>query len=98
MAIDFTLTPEQKELQASTRAFAQDVLAPIVREADAEPDPLKAFQLTKDAYVASTSSAIPSASPRARLGDGQLRHPAAQPHRYRGHGSAGGRRVRAQRP
>jgi acyl-CoA dehydrogenase len=58
MAIDFTLTPEQKELQASTRAFAQDVLAPIVREADAEPDPLKAFQLTKDAYVAGYKAGI----------------------------------------
>ena len=58
MAIDFTLTPEQKELQASTRAFAHDVLAPIVREADAEPDPLKAFQLTKDAYVAGYKAGI----------------------------------------
>jgi nitroalkane oxidase len=58
MAIDFTLTPEQQELQASTRAFAQDVLAPIVREADAEPDPLRAFQRTKDAYVAGYKAGI----------------------------------------
>jgi alkylation response protein AidB-like acyl-CoA dehydrogenase len=58
MAIDFTLTPDQQELQASTRAFAQDVLAPIVREADAEPDPLRAFQRTKDAYVAGYKAGI----------------------------------------
>ncbi len=51
MAIDFTLSKEQHELQLNARAFAQRVLAPIVREADAEPDPLRAFQLTKPAYV-----------------------------------------------
>ena len=37
MAIDFTLTEEQKQLQADARDFAQNVLAPVVREADAEP-------------------------------------------------------------
>ena len=37
MAIDFTLTPEQKKMQADVRAFAENVLAPVVREADAEP-------------------------------------------------------------
>ncbi len=38
MAIDFTLTPEQKALQEQAREFAQDVLKPIVAKADAEPD------------------------------------------------------------
>ena len=51
MAIDFTLSQQQHELQLNARGFAQRVLAPIVREADAEPDPLRAFQLTKPAYV-----------------------------------------------
>jgi nitroalkane oxidase len=51
MAIDFTPSQQQHELQLNARAFAQRVLAPIVREADAEPDPLRAFQLTKPAYV-----------------------------------------------
>jgi len=51
MAIDFTLTPEQKKMQADVRAFAENVLAPVVREADAEPDPLRGFQRTKSAYV-----------------------------------------------
>jgi len=51
MAIDFTLTPEQKALQKQAREFAQDVLKPIVAKADAEPDPQKAFQTIKPAYI-----------------------------------------------
>ena len=35
MTIDFTLTPEQKALQATAREFAQDVLKPLVAAADA---------------------------------------------------------------
>lgn len=51
MAIDFTLSEQQRQLQLNAREFAQRVLAPVVREADAEPDPLRGFQLTKPAYV-----------------------------------------------
>jgi acyl-CoA dehydrogenase len=51
MAIDFTLSEQQRQLQLDARRFAQNVLAPVVREADTEPDPLRAFQLTKPAYV-----------------------------------------------
>src|SRR5215213_1684174 len=51
MAIDFTLTAEQKRAQLKARDFAENVLAPIVQKADAEPDPWKAFLLTKPAYV-----------------------------------------------
>ena len=51
MAIDFTLSPEQKKVQMDARDFAESVLAPVVRDADAEPDPLKAFQKTKPAYI-----------------------------------------------
>jgi nitroalkane oxidase len=51
MAIDFTLSPEQKKVQMDARDFAENVLAPVVRDADAEPDPLKAFQKTKPAYI-----------------------------------------------
>src|SRR5919112_6149493 len=58
MAIDFTLTEEQKQLQADTRDFAQNVLAPVVREADAEPDPLRAFQLTKEPYIEAYNNGI----------------------------------------
>ena len=58
MAIDFTLTDEQKQLQEEVRDFAQNVLAPVVREADAEPDPLRGFQLTKEAYVEAYNNGI----------------------------------------
>jgi alkylation response protein AidB-like acyl-CoA dehydrogenase len=58
MAIDFTLTPEQQKLQADVRTFAEHVLAPVVREADAEPDPLKGFQRTKPAYVEAYKAGI----------------------------------------
>jgi acyl-CoA dehydrogenase len=51
MAIDFTLSEEQRSVQQSARDFAENVLAPVVREADAEPDPLRGWQITKPAYV-----------------------------------------------
>ena len=35
MAIDFTLTEEQNKLQTDARNFAQNVLAPDMREVDA---------------------------------------------------------------
>ena len=58
MAIDFTLSNEQREVQANTREFAENVLGPVVREADAEPDPLRGFQRTKEAYVAAYEAGI----------------------------------------
>ena len=58
MAIDFTLSDSQRELQANARDFAENTLGPIVRAADEEPDPLKAFQMTKDAYVAAYKAGI----------------------------------------
>jgi hypothetical protein len=50
MAVDFTLTPEQKLIQLGARDFAQTVLAPIVQAVDQEPDPLRGFQMMKPAY------------------------------------------------
>src|SRR6478752_1472844 len=58
MAIDFTLTKDQQDLQQTAREFAQDVLAPVVRAADAEPDPLAGFNLTKPAYVEAVKRGI----------------------------------------
>ena len=52
MSINFTLSDEQKKLQHEVRSFAENVLAPVVAEADREPDPVKAVQRTKPAYVA----------------------------------------------
>lgn len=51
MPIDFTLSDHQKTVQRDTRDFAENVLAPVVREADAEPDPLLGLQKTKPAYI-----------------------------------------------
>lgn len=51
MAIDFTLTSEQETLRRATREFAQEILKPLVVEADAEPDTQKAFAMMKPAYI-----------------------------------------------
>lgn len=51
MAIDFTLTADQKQLQQTAREFAQEVLKPVVEQADREPDTQKAVQMMKGPYV-----------------------------------------------
>ena len=50
MAIDFTLTDAQKEMQASARKFAQKELKPVVDAADRCADPWEGFLATKDVY------------------------------------------------
>jgi len=72
MAIDFTLSEQQRQLQLNARGFAQRVLAPIVREADAETDPLRAFQLTKPAYVEAYKQGIAFCMIPAEYGGGGL--------------------------
>ena len=72
MAIDFTLTDEQRKLQLEARDFAENVLAPVVREADAEPDPLRAFQMTKAAYVDAYKRGIAFCMLPAEYGGGGL--------------------------
>jgi nitroalkane oxidase len=51
MAIDFTLSAAQLKLQRNAREFATEILQKYVREADLEPDPQKAFQMTRGAYI-----------------------------------------------
>jgi alkylation response protein AidB-like acyl-CoA dehydrogenase len=51
MAIDFTLTTAQRKLQQNAREFALEILAPVVKAADEEPDTQKSFQMLKGAYV-----------------------------------------------
>jgi alkylation response protein AidB-like acyl-CoA dehydrogenase len=51
MAIDFTLTTAQLKLQKNAREFALEVLQPLVKAADEEPDTQKAFHSLKGAYV-----------------------------------------------
>jgi alkylation response protein AidB-like acyl-CoA dehydrogenase len=51
MPIDFTLTEKQQELREGARDFAQNILAPLVKEADASSDPHESFAKTKPAYI-----------------------------------------------
>jgi len=50
MPIDFTLTDEQRAIQATARRFAQSELKPVVDEADKVADPWEAFLMTKAVY------------------------------------------------
>lgn len=51
MTIDFTLTNAQRRLQRNAREFACEILAPLVRAADEEPDPQAGFRMMKGAYI-----------------------------------------------
>src|SRR5262245_17183116 len=51
MSIDFRLTKEQQDLRDAAQDFAQNVLAPLVPDADRAADPHEAFAKTKPAYV-----------------------------------------------
>ncbi len=71
MPIDFSLTPEQKGIQAAAREFAQQVLKPAVRAADAEPDPQKGFAMMKPIYqLAYEHGLVTGGFPRAYGGAG----------------------------
>ncbi|MGE3285437.1 MAG: acyl-CoA dehydrogenase family protein [Pseudonocardia sp.] len=72
MAIDFTLTPAQSEIQRGAREFAQEVLAPITAAVDAEPDPLTAFQMLKPAYAEATKLGMSWAMLPKEYGGGGL--------------------------
>ena len=51
MAIDFTLTSAQQRLQRNAREFAVEILQPLVKAADEEPDTQKPSRSLKGAYV-----------------------------------------------
>ena len=51
MAIDFTLTDTQKEIQASAADFAKRFLAPVSEKIYQIEDPWEAFSSTRDAYT-----------------------------------------------
>jgi nitroalkane oxidase len=51
MAIDFTMSAEQRQIRKTARDFAEGILAPVIPAADREPDPMLAFQKTKGAYI-----------------------------------------------
>jgi butyryl-CoA dehydrogenase len=52
MAIDFTLTPQQRELQLASRQFAKDVLSSAKPVYEKLPTPEERFLATKPAYEA----------------------------------------------
>jgi nitroalkane oxidase len=51
MPIDFTLTPEQRELQLSARRFARDVLSQVKSATDHLPTPELRFAATRPIYA-----------------------------------------------
>ena len=71
MAIDFTLTKDQQDIQAMARSFAQEVLAPLAPKIDAEPDPYVGWQMAKPAYEEACKQGIAwSMLPKAYGGGG----------------------------
>lgn len=50
MPIDFTLTEEQRQMQATARRFAQNELRPVAEQADKMSDPWEGFLATKEVY------------------------------------------------
>ncbi|MDP9901757.1 acyl-CoA dehydrogenase family protein [Variovorax ginsengisoli] len=72
MAIDFTMSTEQKKIQATARDFAENVLAPVIPGADQDPDPLQAHARTKPAYVEAYKRGIAMAMLPAAYGGGGM--------------------------
>ncbi|MGV9712722.1 acyl-CoA dehydrogenase family protein [Gordonia sp. NPDC003424] len=58
MAFSFTLTPQQEQLQSSTRGFATTVLRPLAETVAAEPDPLTRALLTRPAFEQGVAAGI----------------------------------------
>lgn len=52
MAIDFTLTPEQRELRSEARKFAKEVLAGVRMATDTLPTAEERFLATRPTYEA----------------------------------------------
>ena len=72
MGIDFTMSTAQKELQAKAREFAEGVLAPVIPDADREPNPMLAYAKTKPAYIEAYKAGIAMAMLPAEYGGGGL--------------------------
>lgn len=58
MAIDFTMSAEQRKIQKFAREFTENILAPVIPAADKEPDPMLAYQKTKGAYIEAYKAGI----------------------------------------
>ena len=73
MAIDFTLTDEQRQLQHEARDFAEKVLAPGRPRGRRRAGPAEAFQITKPAYVEAYKRGIAFCMLPKEYGGGGLR-------------------------
>ncbi|WKA27455.1 acyl-CoA dehydrogenase family protein [Bradyrhizobium roseum] len=72
MAIDFTMSAEQRKIQKMARDFSEGVLAPVIPAADKEPDPMLAYQKTKGAYIEAYKAGIAMAMLPKEYGGGGL--------------------------
>ncbi|MFT4232507.1 MAG: acyl-CoA dehydrogenase family protein [Leucobacter sp.] len=58
MAVSFTLSPEQQQLKSDVRAFARDLLAPLMTRVRAEADPKTRADLLRPAVEAAVSAGM----------------------------------------
>ncbi len=72
MAIDFTMSAEQRKIQKMARDFSEGIPAPVIPAADKEPDPMLAYQKTKGAYVEAYKAGIAMAMLPKEYGGGGL--------------------------
>ncbi len=70
MSVDFTMSDEQKKMVAEVRAFSENVLAPVVPEADQKTDPMEAFATTKAPYIEAYKAGIAMAMLPKQYGGG----------------------------
>ena len=70
MAIDFTLSPEQRALQQGARDFAAQVLAPVAEQLAAITDPAEAFYSTREIYRAMAHAGFTKSYLPTELGGG----------------------------
>jgi nitroalkane oxidase len=70
MAIDFEMTPRQRELKSTAREFAREVLRPVAERADALADPQAAFVATKPVFEAASSLGFATSFFPAKHGGG----------------------------
>ena len=64
MAIDFTLSESQQELQKNAKAFAEGVLRPVAGQIDRAADGWESFLAGREAYREMATPASPSRSSR----------------------------------
>jgi nitroalkane oxidase len=70
MAIDFEMTPRQRQLKDDAREFAREVLRPMTERADAIADPQEAFMAMKPAFEAANALGFATSFLPAEYGGG----------------------------